>query len=336
MKGNHNLLMIPAVVIGAFLPALFGGSGAVYSAFVLIAIFSVMSYGLDLILSDLGEVSLAHPVFFATGAYTTAVLAARYDVGPFGTLAATIVVALGAAVVVGLITLRLREFVFSLVTYSVLVVALTLAQNWRFLGGSDGIAGIPALVIDVAGFRWEAAGDQQLWPVAYGLLLVVLYVVSAFRRSTLGAAAMMVHLNQKLAIMSGVDPQRARLYVFLISAPITASAGWLYAYQRAYISADVLSPYFLLLMLTAVVVVGKRKLLAPLLGVTLILLQEKFLSLGGYVDSIILGSVLVLTLSFMPGGLMGGISSLRRRFASRPPIVPAKRGNDINRSISCP
>ena len=47
-----------AVVIGFFLPAILGGSGAVYSAFVLIAIFAVMAYGLDIIVSDLGEVSL--------------------------------------------------------------------------------------------------------------------------------------------------------------------------------------------------------------------------------------------------------------------------------------
>ena len=57
-----------------FAPQLLGGSGAVYSAAVLIAIFAVMAYGLDVIVSDLGEVSLAHTVFFAAGSYTTALL----------------------------------------------------------------------------------------------------------------------------------------------------------------------------------------------------------------------------------------------------------------------
>ena len=42
-------------------PWLLGGGGAVFSAFVLIAIFATMAYGLDVIVSDLGEVSLAHP-----------------------------------------------------------------------------------------------------------------------------------------------------------------------------------------------------------------------------------------------------------------------------------
>jgi len=105
--------------------------------------------------------------------------------------------------------------------------------------------------------------------------------------------------------MSGIDPQRVRLQVFLASAPITAAAGWLYAYQRAYVSADILDSYFLILMLTAVVLPGRRILLGPLFATVLVLSQEKFLSLGGYADKIILGSVLIVVLAFFPKGLAG-------------------------------
>ena len=48
--------------------------------------------------------------------------------------------------------------------------------------------------------------------------------------------------------------------VFMFSAPITATAGWLYAYQRAFVSADILDSYFLILMLTAEVLIGRRVL----------------------------------------------------------------------------
>ena len=93
--------------------------------------------------------------------------------------------------------------------------------------------------------------------------------------------------------------------MFLFSAPITAAAGWLYAYERAYVSADVLETYFLILMLTAVVLAGRRLLVGPLVGVALILVQEKFLSFGGDIDKIILGSALILTLAVLPRGLVG-------------------------------
>lgn len=288
-----------------FAPALAGGSGAVYSAAVLIAIFAVMAYGLDMIVSDLGEVSLAHTVFFAVGAYTTALLSTRAGASGWTTLLASIGMALLFAAVIGVVTLRLREFVFSLVTYAIAVVAATVAQNWSFLGGSDGVRGIPMLVLELPGLALQAKNDRELWPFAFGLLLITLYLVDRFRHSRLGSAAVMTHLNSRLAIMSGIDPQRVRLQVFLASAPITAAAGWLYGYQRAYVSADILDAYFLILMLTAVVLPGRRILLGPLLATALVLSQEKFLSLGGYADKIILGGVLIVVLAFFPKGLAG-------------------------------
>ena len=308
-------------VAAFFAPGLAGGSSAVYSAAVLIAIFAVMSYGLDLIVSDLGEVSLAHTVFFAVGCYTTALMSTRLGAGGWTTLAASIAMALLFAAALGLVTLRLREFVFSLVTYAIAVVASTVAQNWDFLGGSDGLRGIPVLDLSLPGITLTAGNDRELWPIAFGLLLVTLYLVDRFRKSRLGSAAVMTHLNSRLAIVSGIDPQQVRLRVFLASAPITASAGWLYAYQRAYVSADVLDAYFLILMLTAVVLVGRRLLLGPLLATFLVLGQEKFLSLGGYADKIILGSVLIATLALFPKGLVGfvePITSALRRVAGRP------------------
>ena len=324
-KLRHVALPLVGVAVFAA-PAVFGGSGAVYSAAVLIAIFAVMAYGLDVIVSDLGEVSLAHTVFFAAGSYTTALLSTRAGFDGWGTLAGTVLVALGLALLIGLVTLRLREFVFSLVTYAVGVVAVTLASNWQFLGGSDGLRGIPQLDLSIAGLALTARNDQELWPYAFALLVITVYLVDRFRHSRLGAAAIMTHLNPRLATVGGIDPARVRLQVFLFSAPISAAAGWLYAYQRAYVSADVLEAYFLILMLTAVVLVGRRQLLGPLFATALVLTQEKFFSLGGYVDKIILGSVLVLILGFFPQGLMGLVRPLQRLLRGGAPRHPIPAG----------
>ena len=314
--------LLPTGVVVFSAPQLLGGSGAIYSAAVLIAIFAVMAYGLDIIVSDLGEVSLAHTVFFAAGSYTTALLATRSGAGAWLTLAGSIVVALAFAGFIGLVTLRLREFVFSLVTYAVAVVAMTVAANWQFLGGSDGVRGIPLLDLSLPGLTLKAKDDRTLWPYAFALLVLTLYLVDRFRHSALGAAAVMSHLNPRLATMSGIDLARVRLQVFLLSAPISAAAGWLYAYQRAFVSADVLESYFLILMLTAVVLVGRRQLLGPLAATAMVLVQEKFFSLGGYVDKIVLGSVLVLILGFFPQGLAGlarPLAAAWRARAGQPP-----------------
>lgn len=296
-------------VVGFLLPRLLGGSSLVYDTLTTIAIFSTMSYGLDVILSDLGEISLAHTAFFAAGAYGAAILTVNYGLNAWEAMAGAVLAALALAAVLGLITLRTREFAFSLVTYAAAVVCMNIASNWDFLGGSDGIVGIPPLDLSIGSLTLTASKSTEFWPFAYVLLLLTLYFVHRFRHSRLGQAALMVHMNPRLAAMCGLDGNRIRLLVFLVSAPISALAGWLYAFQRAYVGTDLFDTYFLVLMLTGVILAGRRILLGPLLGVALLIAQKNFASLGAYGDKLVLGAVLVAVLCLCPRGL----ASLKRK-----------------------
>ena len=324
MRQPVRMLLAALVTAAVFL--LPGMAGGLHGAFAVIAIMAVAAYGLDIVVSDLGEVSLAHTVFFAAGAYATALLSTRLGVGSWTTLAAALAAGAAIALVLGLVTLRLREFVFSLVTYAATVVAAAVAHNWQFLGGSDGVTAIPTLDLSVGPVQLAAGNDAELWPYAFVLLLLTLYAVRQFRRSRLGAMAMMVHLNPRLATMSGIDVRRVRLGVFVLSSLFSAAAGWLYAYQRAYVGPDLFETYFLVLMLTAVVLVGRRRLLAPLIGTALIIGQERFLSFGGEVNAIILGGALVVALALLPGGLDGTLRRLLSRPAAR---APASGGEPV-------
>lgn len=293
------------VVIGFLLPRLLGGTSVAYSTLTTIAIFAVMCYGADIVLSYLGEVSLGHTVFWAIGGYAAANLSVKYGLNGWATAAATIALCLTAAAFLGAVTLRTREFVFSLVTYAAAVVAYEIAFNWDAVGGSDGIVGIPPLKLPLLVTNFSGAMQEDLWPIAFALLLLTLAFIARFRRSRLGTTALMVQMNPALAASLGVDPRRIRLAVFVISAPITGLAGWLYAYQRAYVGPDMFESYFLVMMLTAIVLVGRRILLGPLIGTALLIAQQNLLSLGGDWNKIVLGSVLALVLIFWPAGLVG-------------------------------
>jgi branched-chain amino acid transport system permease protein len=315
-----GILVLAAV--GFLLPRLLGGSSLVYDTLVVIAIFGAMSYGLDIILSDLGEISLVHTAFFASGAYAAAILTVTYGQSAWVGLLGAIVVSLALALVLGIITLRTREFAFSLVTYAASVVLMSIAANWDFLGGSDGIVGVPPLDLSIGPLSLTAGQSAEFWPFAYALLLLTLYFVHRFRRSSLGQAALMVHMNPRLAAMCGLDPNRVRLKVFLVSAPISALAGWLYAFQRSYVGTDLFETYFLVLMLTGVIIAGRRILLGPLLGTALLLSQKSFASLGAYGDKLALGAVLVAVLCLNPRGL-AALRFGRRREAAPEEDSPA-------------
>jgi branched-chain amino acid transport system permease protein len=298
------------VVLAFFLPRLLGGTSVAYSTLTTIAIFAVMCYGVDIVLSYLGEVSLGHTLFWAIGGYAAANLSVKYGLNGWSTALATVVFSIAAAAFLGAVTLRTREFVFSLVTYAAAVVAYEIAFNWDAIGGSDGIVGISALKLPFGIATYTGATQEELWPIAFALLLATLAFIARFRRSKLGTSALMVQMNPPLAASLGVDPRKVRLAVFVISAPITGLAGWLYAYQRAYVGPDMFENYFLVMMLTAVVLVGRRVLIGPLIGTAILIVQQNLLSLGGDWNKIILGSVLALVLIFWPAGLIG----LFRRF----------------------
>jgi branched-chain amino acid transport system permease protein len=308
------LLRAAGVVIlaalGFLLPQLLGGTAVAYSTLTTIAIFAVMCYGVDVVLSYLGEVSLGHTLFWAIGGYAAANLQVKYGLNGWGTAVATIALCMAAAAFLGAVTLRTREFVFSLVTYAAAVVAYEIAFNWDAIGGSDGIVGIAALKLPFGFATYVGASQEELWPVAFALLVLTLGFIARFRRSSLGTRALMVQMNPALATSLGVDQRKVRLAVFVISAPITGLAGWLYAYQRAYVGPDMFETYFLVMMLTAVVLVGRRILLGPLIGTAILIIQQNLFSLGGDWNKIVLGSVLTLVLVLWPAGLVG----LFRRF----------------------
>ena len=297
--------VVVLVAVGFFLPRLLGGSSVAYSTLTTIAIFAVMCYGVDVVLSYLGEVSLGHTLFWAVGGYTAANLSVKYGLNGWNTALATIGLCIVAAAFLGAVTLRTREFVFSLVTYAAAVVAYEIAFNWDAIGGSDGIVGISALQLPFGFATYVGGTQEELWPIAFVLLLLTLAFIARFRRSRLGTTALMVQMNPPLAASLGIDPRKVRLAVFVISAPITGLAGWLYAYQRAYVGPDMFETYFLVMMLTAVVLVGRRILIGPLIGTAMLIAQQNLLSLGGDWNKIILGSVLALVLIVWPTGLAG-------------------------------
>jgi branched-chain amino acid transport system permease protein len=317
---------IVLAVLGYLLPGLLGGSSRIYTTLVLIAIFAMMSYGADVVLSYLGEVSLGHTLFWATGAYVTAYATAKAGWTAIPSLLLSLTLGAVLALLVGLATLRTREFVFSLVTYATAIIGSTVVSNVRIVGGSDGIPGVPLLKLPAIGGYYVARTDADLWPIAYVLLVMVIVFIARFQRSRLGVSALMTQMNADLAGAMGVDARRTRVLVFVVSAPITTMAGWLYAFQRSYVSPDLLSASFLLFMLTAVILPGRRQLLGPLVGAALITTQQQLLPLGGDLDKIVLGGVLAIVLLVSPEGFAG----LRRLRQRGPAATPMSTANAVS------
>ena len=167
----------------AALPALLFGQSYVMNVFVTVAIFSTVALSLDLLMGYGGLPTFGHTGFFAVGAYVMGILGARYQVP----LLLGIVIALGAslllALIIGVATLRLREYYFAVATLGFAVIVVhVIAGVPEITGGWSGLQNVPRP--SIAGVA--ISSDLQYYWLSVCLLLAGLILGRNFIGSRYG------------------------------------------------------------------------------------------------------------------------------------------------------
>src|SRR5688572_15065268 len=126
----------------ALAPFIFPGTRSLNVA-AKVAVFVLLVASYDLLLGYTGIVSFAHTMFFGIGGYGVAIALARlgatWEALAVG-VAAAIVVASVLALVIGLLSLRVRAIFFAMITLAVATAFAVLASQLSgFTGGEDGL-----------------------------------------------------------------------------------------------------------------------------------------------------------------------------------------------------
>ena len=112
-----------------------------------IGLAALVAMGLVLLTGVGGLTSFGQAAFCGFGAYTTAVLTTAYGVSPWLTLPLSLLVSGIAAVLLGLVTVRLSGHYLPLGTIAWGIGLFYLFSKLEFLGRNDGISRIPPLSI---------------------------------------------------------------------------------------------------------------------------------------------------------------------------------------------
>src|SRR6476620_7881849 len=112
-----------------------------------IGLAALVAMGLVLLTGVGGLTSFGQAAFCGFGGYTTALLTTAYGVSPWLALPASLVVSGIAAVLLGLVTVRLSGHYLPLGTIAWGLGLFYLFSKLEFLGRNDGISGIPPLSI---------------------------------------------------------------------------------------------------------------------------------------------------------------------------------------------
>lgn len=280
-----------------------------------IAILALAGLGLNIALGLGGLVSFGHAAFFGIGGYVTGILAANAlnGVSPgsdqmlFLWLASALVAGAVAAVT-GAISLRTSGVYFIMITLAFAQMIYYFVISWPAYGGEDGLP-----LTMRSQFPWmNTLKPVSFFLICYGLLLLALIFFRQLRDSRFGAALQGARQNETRLAALGIRPFPVRLTGFVISAMITAIAGSLYADLTRFVSPSMLSWHLSGELIVIVILGGAGRLYGPVAGAALYVLLE-FL-LGSLTErwQLFLGLILLGTVLYARGGLIGLIAGRER------------------------
>ena len=298
-----------------------------------IFVMALFALSLDLILGYAGIVTLGHTAFFGVGAYAAGMLSAHLGWNEplsgllFGAAAAAL-----AGLVSGWVLLRYHGLAFLMLTLATAILLQELAntlEDWT--GGFDGLTGItidPILGV----FENDLWGHHYYW---YSLA-VLFFCFLLFRRlvhSPFGRSLVGVRENMRRMHAVGAPVHHRLVVAYTISAAMAGLAGALFAQQNQFVTLDVLSFARSGTVLIVLILGGTGRLYGALLGaVVYVTLEDELAKLSPEFWEFGVGLVLVLTVLFFRGGLLGSpeVVAARLRRARGPDRGP--RGEERRRS----
>ncbi len=265
---------------------------------------ALLVLGFQFIFGHAGAVSLAQSAFFGVGAYSTGILATRYDAGFLLTFPAAILLSSAIAALVAVPVLRLDEHYFALATLVLSLLLLLVAVEWEAVtGGTNGLPGIPS----VKAFGVEIAtrrGMLEFVWVWVGLGALLAFQVT---RGLYGQAFHLMRESQLVASTLGIDVARLRFTAFVLSAAYAGAAGALMVHVVHVVSPEALDLSLMVTCLTMTVIGGRLQIAGAILGAILITyLREQFRALLSF-DMILYALVTLGFLILAPYGLVGAL-----------------------------
>ena len=291
------------------------GHGYLLPVLTRVAIYGLAAMSLDLILAYGGLVSFGHAAFLGLGAYTVGVLSQHwfYELPIFGAYGdwmnqalivwpLAMMIAAGAALVIGAISLRTRGVYFIMITLAFAQMLYFVFVSLEPYGGDDGLSlwwGPNALG------TLDLTDRMTMFYVAFVLLAAGYLLLWRIVHARFGRVLRGLQQNELRMRALGYRPLPYQLTAFALSGAIAGLAGAMLANQTGFVSPGVLHWSRSGELMVMVILGGMGSLVGSVLGAgTLLLLEESLVSITEHWQ-LALGPILVLVVLFARRGIAG-------------------------------
>jgi branched-chain amino acid transport system ATP-binding protein/branched-chain amino acid transport system permease protein len=295
-----------------------------------IGLAALVAMGLVLLTGVGGLTSFGQAAFCGFGAYTTAVLTTAYGVSPWLTLPLSLLVSGLAAVLLGLVTVRLSGHYLPLGTIAWGLGLFYLFSKLEFLGRNDGISAIPPLAI--GSFKMIDPGTIY-YAIWIAVLISALLTMNLLDSRT-GRAIRALRRGHIAAEAFGVHTPRVKLLVFIYAAVLAGLSGWLYAHFQRAANPTPFGAQAGIEYLFIAVVGGAGYVWGGVLGAAIVVILKEVLQSylplllhgEGQLETIVFGILLVALLQLAPAGVWPWLMSLW-------PFEPKRKPPDVSLAL---
>ncbi len=285
-------------------------------------IWAIAVYGFNVITGYCGQLNLAHGGFFAIGAYAVALLTSDYGWNYWTAFVVALFLTAFLGLLVGAISLRLKEHYFAIFTLCVGFIIYLLLDKWQELThGALGVRNIAA----PDGFGLVNFRDTMpLYYLVLFFLTFIIWFTSRLQKSLLGRTFIAIRNGDDLAQSLGINLMRNKILAFVISTTYAGLAGALYAGMIRFVGPEDGNILHTFNMITYLLVGGIGTLFGPLIGTLgLVWITQSLQFLEEY-RMIIFGPLLVVLVIFFPLGVCGSFLTWMHRKAQALGLGPKK------------
>ena len=252
-----------------------------------------------------GYVSLAPAAFFGIGVYASAILGRM--------LPLPVVIAIGGvtsfclALLVGGLTLRLKGTYFAIFTFGLGELIRHVVLFWE---------------ITVTGTRGRLVIQVDSDVVYYVMLTSFVFCVLTthlIRRSKYGLALQCIGQEEEATAHTGVNVTRVKVMTFAASAFFIGTTGAIMATKWTYIDSYIaFNPLYSFMPVLMAIFGGVGQIFGQVLGAGIFTYLEEFLiSTFPYYYMLIFGLIMVITILYLPDGILGLVQKVWKRIKGR-------------------
>ncbi len=270
-----------------------------------VAIFFLATLGCTLLIGQVNILSFAQGAFFGIGAYVAALLMIHLGFGLGGALAAGALAAMVAGLAVGVLCMGRRGFYLVMLTVAFAQLAYLVAyaaSGWT--GGENGLIRVPRPPLDLPALGpVSLSSPGAFYAVTALATLAGLMFLERMAVSPFGTALRAIGENEERAQAVGYNVNLFRIAAFAVSALVTGLAGGLYAMFLNFVPLAAIDLSMNQTIVVICILGGTRSLLGAFLGAAFYVVGSSLLSSVWPHWPLILGVILIASVTFVQGGL---------------------------------